>query len=299
MTNQPENNEIRVGTRLGAMLLDHFFMTMILMVFFIPTMIAGFADTFKVSHGQSDTGFMSGSLSYIGMFGFALYFCKDIFNGRSIAKRILKLQLVDNTTGQVASPLKCFVRNIFCVLWPIEVFVAMTNTSRRIGDRIAGTKLVNFDPAFEQPKMNIGKTLLPVAISYAIILLILQVMPKMEISKTNFSETSYNQAASKNLERLLTDSLGQYFIADIRIYDTIKNKNLKYISAILKLKENFLENDNSYRQLNDVTLNLIYSKFPKETFTGQLKFIYQASGQFQSRSTTMGTYINPKQIKEN
>jgi len=291
MTNVTDNKQISVGTRLGTMLLDHFFMTMIAMVFFIPSMISGFSDAFKVSHEQTNTDFMGGTLGYIGMFGFALYFCKDIFNGRSIAKRILKLQIVDNTTGKVASPLKCLIRNILCVLWPIEVIVAMTNTNRRLGDRIAGTQLVKFDPSLEQPKINIGKALLPIGISYGLMLLLMQALPKMEMSKTNYSETSYNQTESKELEKLLTDSLGQYLTPDIKIYDTIKGENLKYVSTILKLKENYIEDNNSYRQLNKATTSLIYSKFPKETFTGQLKYIYQASGQFQGRTISIGTYI--------
>jgi uncharacterized RDD family membrane protein YckC len=269
-------------------------MTMIAMVFFIPAMVSGFSAAFKVSHEQVDVNFMGGTWGYAGMFGVALYFCKDIFNGRSLAKRILKLQLIDTATGQVASPLKCFVRNIFCVLWPVEVIVAMTNTSKRLGDRIAGTQLVNFDPSLEQPQINIGRSLLPVGISYALILLLTQAMPNMAMSKTNYSETSYNQAESRELEKLLNDSLGQYLTADIRIYDTIKGENLKYISTILKLKQNLIENDNNYRQLEDETMGLIYSTFPKETFTGQLKFIYQATGQFQSRSTTIGTHIQSK-----
>lgn len=276
------------------MLLDHFFMTMIAMLFFIPSMISGLSHAFKVSHEQTSPDFMSGTLGYIGMFGFALYFCKDIFNGRSIAKRILKLQIVDNTTGQVASPLKCFIRNILCVLWPIEVIVAMTNTNRRLGDRIAGTQLIKFDPSLEQPRINIVKTLLPIGVSYGLMLLIMQVFPKIEMAKTNYSETSYNQTESKELEKLLTDSLGQYLTPDIKIYDTIKGENLKYLSTILKLKENYIEDDNSYRQLNEATTNLIYSKIPKETFTGQLKYIYQSSGQFQGRTISIGTYIKPK-----
>lgn len=294
MTNVADNKQISVGTRLGTMLLDHFFMTMIAMVFFIPSMISGFSDAFKVSHEQTNPDFMGGILGYIGIFGFALYFCKDIFNGRSIAKRILKLQIVDNTTGQVASPLKCFIRNIFCVLWPIEVIVAMTNTNRRLGDRIAGTQLIIFDSSLEQPKINIGKTLLPIGISYGLMLLVMQAFPKIEMAKTNYSETSFNQTESKELEKLLTDSLGQYLTPDIKIYDTIKGENLKYVSTILKLKENYIEDDNSYRQLNEATTNLIYSKIPKKTFTGQLKYVYQSSGQFEGRTISIGTYIKPK-----
>lgn len=292
-----DNRPISVGTRLGAMLLDHVFMTIIAMVFFIPAMISGFSDAFKVSHEQADFNFMEGSMKYIGLFGFALYFCKDIINGRSIAKRILKLQVVDNKTGQVASPLQCFVRNIFCAFWIIEVIVAMTNTSRRLGDRVAGTKLVHYDPALEQPKPNVGKLALPVIISYGLIVLLMSLMPAATMAKTNYSETSYNATKSKDLEKVITDSLGEYLTPDIRVYDTVKNRNLKYVSTILKLKENYIADDKSYNQLHEMTTNLIYSILPKETFTGQIKYVYQSSGQFQSRATTIGTYIQPEDNK--
>jgi uncharacterized RDD family membrane protein YckC len=292
-----DNKQISAGTRLGAMILDHFFMTMIAMVFFIPGMISGFSEAFKVSHEQTNPNFMGGAFGFIGMFGFALYFCKDIINGRSIAKRILKLQVVDNSTGQPASPLKCFVRNLFCILWPIEVIVALTNPERRLGDRIAGTKLVNFDTSLEQPKINIGKAIIPIGIAYGTMLLLIQAMPKMEMPKTSYSETSYNQSESKDLEKLLTDSLGQYLTPDIKIYDTVKNSNFKYISTILKLKENYIEDDDTYRQLENKTENLIYSKFPKETFTGQINYVFQASGQFQSRAGQIGTNIRRRDEK--
>ena len=291
------NNPISVGTRLGAMLLDHIFMTIILMVFYLPAMISGFSDAFNLSHEQTDFNFMEGPMQYIGLFGFALYFCKDIINGRSIAKRILNLQVVDNKTGQVATPLQCFVRDIFCVLWIVEVFVAMANTSRRIGDRVAGTRLVHYDPALEQPKINIGKTILPVIISYGLIVLLMQLMPSTTMAKTNYSETSYNQNESKELEKIITDSLGKYMTPDIRIYDTVRNENLKYVSVIVNLKENYIADDNSYKQLHQMTTNLINSRFPKETFTGQIQYIYKSSGQFQSRATTIGTYLQPKEMK--
>ncbi|SEG09282.1 RDD family protein [Algoriphagus boritolerans] len=296
--NVTDNKKISTGTRLGAMLLDHLFMTMIAMVFFIPGMISGFADAFNVSHEQTRPNFMGGGFGYLSMLGFAIYFCKDCINGRSIAKRILKLQVVDNSTGQVASPLKCFIRNMFIIIWPIEGIIALTNPSRRLGDRVAGTKLIVFDPTLEQPKVNIGKVLIPVAIAYGLMFLFMLpfkgLMSAMEGQKINYVETSFNQQSSKELEQLLTDSLGQYLTPSVKIYDKIQNEDLKYISTILQLKENYLEDESNYEQLNSLTTTLIYSKCPKETFTGQVKYIFQTSGQMQSRAIHLGTDIKPK-----
>ncbi|HLO38933.1 MAG TPA: RDD family protein [Lacibacter sp.] len=289
--NPIENKPITIGTRLGSMLLDHAIMVMLMIPFYIPLLISGLSDAFKVSHSQTSTAYFDGPLGYIAIFGFSLYFCKDIVNGRSFAKRILKLQLIDNATGKVASPLQCLVRNVLCIIWPVEVIVAMLNTNKRLGDRIAGTKLIKFDPALEQPKINIGKLLIPVIISYAIVVLGMQLTPKIEMAQTDYIESSFNQPESKELERLFIDSLGQYLMPDVRIYDTVQNEHLKYVSAIFKLKANYIADESNYNQLHEITTNLIYSKHPKETFMGQIKYIYQGAGQFQSRSTTIGTSL--------
>lgn len=291
MTTTTAIKKISAGGRLAAMLLDHFFMTMIGMLFFIPGIISDFSNAFKVSHEQASPDIMGGSWAYLGILGFALYFCKDIINGRSIAKRLLKLQVVDNTTGEVASPMQCFVRNLFCIIWPIEVAIALTNTSRRLGDQVAGTKLVPYDPALEQPKFNTGKIMLPLIIAYGMMLLLFQLLPKPGIAGSSYIETSYNQPASKEMEKILSDSLGQYFTPDIRVYDTVKNSKLKYVSAILRLSKNYIEEDSSYQQLHAATTRLIYSKFPKETCTGKLKYIFQQSGHFQGRNVPIGTEI--------
>ncbi|MFT3705779.1 MAG: RDD family protein [Agriterribacter sp.] len=283
------NRPISVGTRIGTMLLDHFFMTLIMMLFFIPAMVQMFSVAFTVSHEQVDINFMQGPTKYIAVFGFALYFCKDIFNGRSIAKRILHLQVIDNTTGEAASPIQCFIRDIFCALWPIEVIIAIVHTNRRLGDRIAGTRLVHYNPTTVQPAINIGKILVPIAISYTLVLLLLQTFPSIKTTKTAFSPSSYNHAESKRMEQLITDSLGKYLTPDIRIYDTVKNEPVKYVSIILRLKENYLDEDkNAYDQLHEMTTNLVYSIIPKEKLTGSIQYVYKGDGQFQSVSSPIG-----------
>ena len=173
-----QNRAISVGTRLGTMLLDHCLMTAIMMFFIFPGLLSSMTDG-NSAQTTGQPGGMGDSLLYTTMFGFTLYFCKDIFNGRSIAKRILKLQLVDNASGNVASPVQCMVRNLFCVIWPLEVLVAMNNTGRRLGDRVAGTLLIPYDPELEQPPVEPLKIILAVAISFGVIFGLMQLLPLM------------------------------------------------------------------------------------------------------------------------
>ncbi|WP_315814421.1 RDD family protein [Paraflavitalea speifideaquila] len=132
--------------------------------------------------GSSDELLMlnpfGGHYPYIFLIGFALYFCKDSIKGRSFGKRVTRLQVLDNTTGQVASPLQCLVRNLFCIIWPIEVIVTLTNPTRRIGDRVAGTRVALYDPfTAPQPKLAAGKILFSLVISYAVMVLTFLPLP--------------------------------------------------------------------------------------------------------------------------
>lgn len=76
--------------------------------------------------------------------GFFLY--KDCFNGRSIGRIILKQQVIDCKTGQVASPIKCLLRNLFYLLGPIDLlFMLYHGKGRRLGDYAAETQVVQYN----------------------------------------------------------------------------------------------------------------------------------------------------------
>ena len=66
---------------------------------------------------------------------------KDFYNSRSIGKRISGY-IVVNKKGLPASKTQCLVRNITILLWPIEGALLLINPSRRLGDFIAGTKVI-------------------------------------------------------------------------------------------------------------------------------------------------------------
>jgi len=274
------------GTRFFSMILDHFIMTMIAGVFFIPEIIRSISNI--LTHEQPNADFLGG-MSYIFLIGFAIYFCKDCINGRSIAKRILKLQLVDNSTGQVASPLKCLLRNVFCILWPLEVIVAFINPSRRIGDMVAGTRLVIFEPTLEQPKINLSKVVLPFVLAYGILILMMiplkSMQPKFLNNDTKFVESTYNVRVSKSAGKVFNDSLGQILTADIKVYDKIETENLKYVSAIFILKKDLLESDSEFDKLKIETTRILLTQFPEKTFVGELKYVYQTSSSMTSKTT--------------
>jgi len=278
-------NEPERGTRLASMLLDHLIMTMIAGIFLIPEFIISFSTV--LTHKQPAPDIFGGMI-YVFIIGFAVYLCKDCINGRSIAKRILKLQVVDNSTGQVASPLKCVLRNVFCILWPLEVIIAFINPGRRIGDMVAGTKLVFFDPALEQPKINVGKVALSFVLAYGIILILMVPIisngPIFSGRETKFVESSYNVQLSKSSEKIINDSLGQFLKADIKVFDKIETENLKYVSAIFVLNRDILKIKSDFDKLNSETTRILLTQFPKKTFVGEFKYIYKTG-------TSMNTNI--------
>ena len=72
--------------------------------------------------------------------------------------------------------------------------------------------------------------------------------------------------------------------ADVRVYDKIQNEDLKYVSIILQLKENYMADDESYEQLKSATVPLLLTKFPEKTFVGRIQYVYKTEGSMQTRT---------------
>lgn len=126
---------------------------------------------------------MSSILSYInvkvitpmiGLFAWATIICKDCFNGMSIGKHIISIQVIDSNTKQIASPLKCVTRNLFYFLSLIDFIVMFFHSkSLRLGDCIIHTEVMQRDVKLR--RTNISKSLL--AIGYVFIgLIVIEVL---------------------------------------------------------------------------------------------------------------------------
>ncbi len=95
--------------------------------------------------------------------------CKDCINGKSAGKRIMKIEIANEKEGEKVSAVSCVVRNIFVVLWIIEIFVLFISKEKRIGDYVAKTKVVS---SSKVEKIKFDKdTLLTVLLCFCIIFL--------------------------------------------------------------------------------------------------------------------------------
>lgn len=83
---------------------------------------------------------IQGNWGFYGLM--VIYLNKDFLNGRSPLKRLLNTQ-VQNQAGAPANKLQCFVRNITCFMWPLEVLLVVVSGRKRLGDYIAGTQVVD------------------------------------------------------------------------------------------------------------------------------------------------------------
>lgn len=144
-------NKLNTGTRLGSMMVDHFIMVFIIMIVVAPGVVYDITQSF--GNPNIPPKLFLGNY-YLNIIAFSLYFNKDIFLGRSPAKRIFKLQVIDNKTNLPANSLRCLLRNLTIIIWPIEVIAGLINNERRLGDFIAGTKLVPYDAEQHKAQAN-------------------------------------------------------------------------------------------------------------------------------------------------
>lgn len=102
----------------------------------------------------------------MGAAAWAILFCKDCFNGTSVGKYIVGIQVVNSDNNEILSPTKCVIRNLFYFLTFIEAIVMYYGSKGlRVGDYATHAKVVKYDKTlqktqFKQSIIAIGYVLL-------------------------------------------------------------------------------------------------------------------------------------------
>jgi len=281
-----ENKEVSVGSRLGSMLLDHFILSFFITFLVAPFSLIGISES--LSEESTEMVMKVNWALYVLMFGLSVYFNKDAIKGKSLAKRILKHEIIDIKTNEIANPFKCLVRNFFIIIWPIEVIVVLASPTRRIGDFVAGTKVV-YSSIERNDKAPVSFK--SVVISVAFGFLIMFAFTKMFSGMTGkdifkgpeYVETSYNKELSSQMENVVNNSHPEYLLdSHIQVYDEIENDTVKYVAATFYLTENYIDRDSEFTKIKDEIFNSMFEVIPKEEFILFGKFIYRGPSSMKS-----------------
>ena len=292
-------NEINAGIRVVSMLVDHFIMTFAMMIPLIPVFILGALNAFNITHEGSEMNPIP--ILYGFVLAFAIYFNKDFFNGRSPAKRILKAQVVNNRTNEVAGPLRCLIRNLTIPVWPIEVLFVLINPKRRLGDYIAGTRIENYDNSRPAKRKKFKDYIIPVLVG--ILFTILLIIPftlfyyLMKEPRVKYIENSYNHKLSNELSSFLSFRFRNYCdSADVKFYNKIENDSLKFVSLLFFLKnEELLDDEFEFPKLKTRITDTLNLKIQPNTYILQGKIIYKIPGHVRINTLE----YNPREIKVN
>ena len=175
-----------LGRRLNAMSMDFSLMVAIIFpiaaLFFIPYFII-FESLDKVNELFP---------IWIGIIPFSIFsfftINKDYYKAKSIAKRHFGYQVYDLKSNEPATELQCVIRNSTIIIWPLEVLVSMFNSHSRLGDLLAGTKLIDADKEDPELIMNEiaekgaikdGTKLIWVSVLISLLLSTLSVLPEL------------------------------------------------------------------------------------------------------------------------
>lgn len=273
-------HKITVESRLASMFIDHVIMTAIMAIPIMPFFISYMSKQFMFG-AKPDIESMDNVL-YALVVAYAIYFNKDLFNGRSLAKRMFKFQIVENKTGQTASPLRCFIRNTTILIWPLEVIFAAINTSRRLGDFIAGTRLEKYQPDEEKYSNRFHDILLPMVLSLGYSWLIIfplmqQILPS---DKTKPEESSYDPELSMLLSHDISEGLKpDCDSVTVFFYHTIENDSLSYISIKYYTGDSLIPgNYINYRKLKNRIIDAVNQSVQPETYLVEGKVFLNNKG---------------------
>jgi uncharacterized RDD family membrane protein YckC len=128
--------ESLIGRRIGAFIVDHVTITIIVM---IPVIM-------NFNRLSKDFNFFYELFPVIMLMGVICYICKDVFGGRSVGKLLFGIFVREyENTDRTPRFYNLIFRNILIFIWFVEFIIMLIDKDgRRLGDKIAKTKVIGY-----------------------------------------------------------------------------------------------------------------------------------------------------------
>lgn len=106
---------------------------------------------------------------------------------------------------------------------------------------------------------------------------------------------SYNRDLSDSLRNALLHTGIKVLEIKAMVYDSIKGSSYHYVVCSLKLKENYLTDEATEKEMRRTILTRIFEMFPPDLYTGKIRVEYK--GVLNKKVTMFPLHIN--QLKYN
>jgi uncharacterized RDD family membrane protein YckC len=158
---------------------------------------------------------------------FLLYFSKDMVEGISFGKWVLGIMIRNESDNKIPSYLKLFLRNLFIIIWPIELLVLVFNKdNKRLGDMRTNT-LVYLNP----DKSNKGYRITVPIVCVIMFVLLFKSTGDLIMKKSDAYEAAVIHI--KNNENIISKTGG---IRDYVMTQASMSFNNGYGDALYKIK---------------------------------------------------------------
>lgn len=153
----------KILVRLGSAVIDIITIALTSLIISIPSLII---ELVKDSPSSPDE--YSSFAVYEAIILFTIFLNKDLYFGRSLGKRFTGLRVFSAKSGQTANPIRCAIRNLFSLLWPLEGIILIFSPESRIGDLIAGTR-VKESGEVENGKFQVSLAIGSIVVSFVVV----------------------------------------------------------------------------------------------------------------------------------
>lgn len=282
-----------VGTRLAMMLLDHVIFSIAMFILIVPFWFYWMLN----SVGQMEAGAMPSDF-FKGMWvvfipyalAFAIYMNKDAIGARSPGKRIMKAKVVRQDTLEAAGPLRCMVRNLTLIFWPLEALLAIINSDRRrLGDYIAGTRVIMRDAAEPAEPIRWGSVAGAYASGLAIIIAVMlpfylffqSMAEKMPVMVPPTQEQGYQEDRSWELEPPLREALGNTAELEmVRVYERSAPVPGWFVVLHLNVEETDIDDEMFQNELRSLIRPVLEEKLNDLPVQGRMRLV--AGGEYRT-----------------
>jgi uncharacterized RDD family membrane protein YckC len=212
------------------------------------------------------------------LIGYVFYMLlRDLYQGRSVGKRICNLVVIDSNDGKVASAVQSVVRNITILIWPVEIiFLIFRKDGRRIGDHLAKSTVVAYhqDIVQREDKRQFWWLLLTSLVVLSVMLYSRRYFAPTISEKDYLKMEVFDSITTERVDTMLKNRLNtEVKSVEVKAYYSNSMPSFKYFKLYISLNS-YDQFENEIDSIKIIINDLLREEFGANQYKGVCKMVF-------------------------